>query len=60
MYKWYNICLVFINLFSLASLHQEGSSQNFQLVVITHDLDFVNMMGRSDHVDDYLRLKREG
>jgi len=36
------------------------AQSNFQLVVITHDKEFVNMMGRSDHVDDYLLLEREG
>ena len=44
--------------YSLIAARREQS--NFQLVVITHDPEFVEMMGRSDHVDDFLKLEREG
>ena len=36
-------------------LDQEGSNQ-FLICSITNDQDFVDMMGRSDHVDDCLQL----
>lgn len=46
----------FVSLSSIIAARREQA--NFQLVVITHDQEFVNMMGRSDHVDNYLLLKR--
>ena len=38
---------------------QERSKQrHFQLVVITHDEDFVELLGRSDHVDEYIQVSK--
>lgn len=32
--------------------------RNFQLVVITHDEDFVELLGRSDYVDNFFRVSK--
>lgn len=36
-----------------------SKQRNFQLIVITHDEDFVELLGRSDYVDDYYRVKKD-
>lgn len=33
--------------------------KNFQLIVITHDMEFVEMLGRSEFVDDYYLVKKD-
>ncbi|GFO47553.1 DNA repair protein rad50 [Plakobranchus ocellatus] len=48
---------------ALVRIIQERSSQrhlqrHFQLVVITHDEDFVELLGRSDHVDQYIEVSK--
>lgn len=35
-------------------LHQ----RNFQLLVITHDEDFVELLGRSEYVESFYRIKK--
>lgn len=35
-------------------LHQ----RNFQLLVITHDEDFVELLGRSEYVETFYRIKK--
>ncbi|XP_065919154.1 DNA repair protein RAD50.L-like [Dysidea avara] len=42
----------------LIKIRREQS--NFQLMIITHDKNFVDLLGSSDHVDDYLELERKG
>jgi hypothetical protein len=32
--------------------------RNFQLLVITHDEDFVELLGRSDYVEEYFRVAK--
>lgn len=44
---------------SLAEIIKERRDQsNFQLVVITHDEDFLNQLGQSDVLDKYWRVSR--
>ncbi|XP_033111365.1 DNA repair protein RAD50-like [Anneissia japonica] len=51
------------NIESLASAlvniikNREGQ-KNFQLIVITHDEEFVELLGRSDYVDHYYRVQK--
>ncbi|VDQ01701.1 unnamed protein product [Trichobilharzia regenti] len=33
--------------------------KNFQLIVITHDADFVELLGRSDYVENFFLLSRD-
>ena len=55
------VCMLCFIIYYLPSLIADRREQsNFQLVVITHNPEFVELMGRSDHVDDYLMLEREG
>ncbi|KAK0549388.1 DNA repair protein rad50 [Tilletia horrida] len=45
---------------SLADLIKERSKTNFQLIVITHDEDFLGRLGQSDLIDYYWRVSRNG
>lgn len=46
--------------FALVEIIKSRSKQkNFQLVVITHDEDFVELLGRSDYVDEFFRVKKD-
>lgn len=45
--------------FALVGIIRERSTQrHFQLVVITHDEDFVELLGRSEHVDEYIEVSK--
>uniref|UniRef100_A0A0B7AG76 Zinc-hook domain-containing protein n=1 Tax=Arion vulgaris TaxID=1028688 RepID=A0A0B7AG76_9EUPU len=45
--------------FALIQIIKERSSQrHFQLVVITHDEDFVELLGRSEFVDEYIQVSK--
>lgn len=44
---------------SLQILMQERRNTNFQLVVITHDEDFVQRLGRSEFVDFYYKVSKD-
>ncbi|XP_064608041.1 LOW QUALITY PROTEIN: DNA repair protein RAD50-like [Liolophura sinensis] len=45
--------------FALVEIIKSRSQQrNFQLVVITHDEDFVELLGRSDYVEDFYRIRK--
>ncbi|CAK8686844.1 unnamed protein product [Clavelina lepadiformis] len=45
---------------ALVSIIESRSSQrNFQLVVITHDEDFVDLLGRSSYVDHFFRIEKD-
>jgi DNA repair protein RAD50 len=51
------------NIESLASalveiIKNRQKQRNFQLVVITHDEDFVELLGRSEYVDEYFRVSK--
>jgi DNA repair protein RAD50 len=34
------------------------AQSNFQLVIITHDENFLQMLGKSEHADFYFRVER--
>ncbi|KAL0484574.1 hypothetical protein AKO1_011577 [Acrasis kona] len=56
--------LDFDNVSSLAEslqviISERKKQSNFQLVVITHDEDFVHKLGRSDFVDHYYRISKD-
>nr|XP_039250335.1 DNA repair protein RAD50-like [Styela clava] len=45
---------------ALVSIIESREKQrNFQLIVITHDEDFVELLGRSNHVDHYFRVEKK-
>lgn len=45
---------------ALAEIVQSRSSQrNFQLIIITHDEEFIELLGRSDAVEYYYRVSRD-
>ncbi|VDH99962.1 DNA repair protein RAD50, partial [Mytilus galloprovincialis] len=33
--------------------------KNFQLVIITHDEDFVELLGRSEYVDEFFKVRKD-
>nr|ACH87544.1 Rad50 [Platynereis dumerilii]ACH87548.1 Rad50 [Platynereis dumerilii] len=39
-------------------IKSRSGQSNFQLVVITHDEDFVELLGRSDYVDYFFKVKK--
>ncbi|RUS82217.1 hypothetical protein EGW08_010031 [Elysia chlorotica] len=39
-------------------IRERSTQRHFQLVVITHDEDFVELLGRSDHVDEYIQVSK--
>eukprot|EP01135_Chromosphaera_perkinsii_P004834 Nk52_evm12s298 gene=Nk52_evmTU12s298 len=46
---------------ALANIVQKRKQQsNFQLIVITHDMEFVTQLCRSDYVQNYWKIQREG
>ncbi|KAH8871429.1 DNA repair protein RAD50 [Schistosoma japonicum] len=46
--------------YALVEIIKNRSSQkNFQLIVITHDEDFVELLGRSDYVENFFLLSRD-
>lgn len=40
-------------------IKSRSSQKNFQLVVITHDEDFVELLGRSDYVDEFWKVRKD-
>jgi hypothetical protein len=36
-----------------------SSQSNFQLIIITHDEDFVEMLGRSEFMDQFYRVSKD-
>eukprot|EP00742_Colponemidia_sp_Colp-10_P008951 GILJ01009725.1.p1 GENE.GILJ01009725.1~~GILJ01009725.1.p1 ORF type:complete len:1308 (+),score=257.68 GILJ01009725.1:108-3926(+) len=40
-------------------INARRQQENFQLVVITHDEDFVQLIGRSEHTDYYWRVSKD-
>jgi len=45
--------------YALAEIIKGRANQrNFQLIVITHDEDFVELLGRSDYVDEFFKVRK--
>ncbi|KAJ8298041.1 hypothetical protein KUTeg_024572 [Tegillarca granosa] len=40
-------------------IKSRAQQRNFQLVVITHDEDFVDLLGRSDYVDAFFKVSKD-
>jgi phosphatidylserine/phosphatidylglycerophosphate/cardiolipin synthase-like enzyme len=36
-----------------------SQQRNFQLIIITHDEEFVQLLGRSEHADYYWRVSKD-
>jgi DNA repair protein RAD50 len=47
----------FICLSSIIKLRRQ--QRNFQLIIITHDEDFVQLIGRSEYTDYYWRISKD-
>ena len=45
------------NLFSI--IKSRSVQKNFQLIIITHDEDFVEMLGRSEYMDHFYRVEKD-
>uniref|UniRef100_H2ZIL3 Zinc-hook domain-containing protein n=1 Tax=Ciona savignyi TaxID=51511 RepID=H2ZIL3_CIOSA len=43
----------------LSIIETRSQQRNFQLVVITHDEEFVDLIGRSNYVDHFFRIKKD-
>jgi len=39
-------------------IERHRQQSNFQLIVITHDEDFLKMLNLSDYVDEYYRVQK--
>ncbi len=39
-------------------IKSRSKQKNFQLVVITHDEDFIDLLGRAGFVDDFFKIKK--
>ena len=46
-------------LFHFRIIKGRRHQRNFQLVVITHDEDFVELLGRSDYVDEFFKVRKD-
>lgn len=54
-----NVCVLCVVVPLGMSVHRERRRQkNFQLIIITHDVQFVELIGRSEFVDDYYLVKK--
>jgi DNA repair protein RAD50 len=40
-------------------IESRQAQSNFQLVVITHDEEFVQLIGKSEHADYYWRVSKD-
>ena len=56
--KWWK-CVSFSLLFGYSLVKERSTMKNFQLIVITHDDAFVEMLGRSQFVDDYYKVTKD-
>ncbi|KAK3099688.1 hypothetical protein FSP39_008022 [Pinctada imbricata] len=46
--------------YALVDIIKSRSNQkNFQLIVITHDEDFVELLGRSDYVEEFFKVRKD-
>jgi len=48
-----SVCCCFVRI-----IKSRQKQRNFQLVVITHDEDFVELLGRSDYVDSFCKVSK--
>lgn len=46
------------SLYCVFVCRERSRQKNFQLIIITHDIQFVELIGRSDYVDDYYLVQK--
>ena len=39
-------------------IKSRSKQKNFQLLIITHDEDFIELLGRSEYVDEFFKIKK--
>ena len=63
MYLWSVKSCIFQSLpdllYCVGWLRERHHQKNFQLIIITHDLKFVEQLGRSEFVEDYNNVSKE-
>jgi DNA repair exonuclease SbcCD ATPase subunit len=40
-------------------IKSRSRQKNFQLIIITHDEDFVEMLGRSEYMNQFYRVEKD-
>ncbi len=40
-------------------IKDRSKQKNFQLIIITHDEDFLDMLGRSEYLNEFYRVKKD-
>lgn len=53
-HKIYSFCAYFVSRIIKGRIHQK----NFQIVIITHDEDFVELLGRAEYVDYFYKVSK--
>lgn len=49
----------FVYVITKRIIKSRSAQRNFQLIIITHDEDFVEMLGRSEFMDQYYRVQKD-
>ena len=49
---------MFLSSLYFSIIKSREGQRNFQLIVITHDEDFVELLGRSDYTDYFYRIAK--
>lgn len=52
-----NVKMVF-SMYCFRIIKSRSQQRNFQLLVITHDEDFVELLGRSEYVEKFYRVRK--
>jgi len=53
------VLILFVDILVCVRIIKSRQKQrNFQLLVITHDEDFVELLGRSDYVDSFFKVSK--
>lgn len=52
-----NVKMVF-SMYCFRIIKSRSQQHNFQLLVITHDEDFVELLGRSEYVEKFYRVRK--
>lgn len=48
-----------VNITVRSIIASRSQQRNFQLIIITHDEEFVQLLGRSEHADYYWRVSKD-
>ena len=52
------ICSHSLEAYHSRIIKSRQGQRNFQLIIITHDEDFVELLGRSDYVEDFFKVRK--